>query len=92
VGNKCDLEQKRQVSTDQGKEMAKQYGVQFFETSAKDQLNIDELFITTTKNFLEKQSNNKNKKSTIVNNKNSKGMITIDNIKEPKRSSSSGCC
>jgi GTPase SAR1 family protein len=90
VGNKCDLEQKRQVSTDQGKEMAKQYGVQFFETSAKDQLNIDELFITTTKNFLEKQSNNKNTKSNN-NNKNSKGMITIDDIKESKKSSN-GCC
>lgn len=52
-------------------------------------MNIDELFINTTKNFLEKQTNNKSNRTTI-NNKNSKG-ITIDDIKEPK-SQKSDCC
>jgi len=71
--------------------MAKQYGIQFFETSAKDQLNIDELFITTTKDFLEKQTNNKNTKNA-KNNRNTKGMISIDDIKEPKKSTNNECC
>lgn len=71
--------------------MAKQYGIQFFETSAKDQSNIEELFIHTTKDFLEKQTNNKNTKN-IKSNKNAKGMISIDDIKEPRKSTKKGCC
>jgi GTPase KRas protein len=55
VGNKCDLDHKRQVSNEQGKELARQYNVKFIETSAKETVNIDELFISTTKTFLEKQ-------------------------------------
>ncbi len=55
VGNKCDLESKRQVTYDQGKELAKHYGIQFLETSAKDIINIDELFITISKKLIEKQ-------------------------------------
>jgi GTPase SAR1 family protein len=55
VGNKCDLDHKRQVSFDQGKELARQYNIKFLETSAKETVNIDELFVSTTKTFLEKQ-------------------------------------
>jgi Ras-related protein Rab-1A len=55
VGNKCDLDHKRQVSFEQGKELARQYNIKFLETSAKETVNIDELFVSTTKTFLEKQ-------------------------------------
>ena len=58
VGNKCDLEHKRQVSYEQGKEIARQYNIQFLETSAKEVVNIEELFITTARNFLDKQGGN----------------------------------
>lgn len=57
VGNKCDLDHKRQVSYDNGKELAEKYGIKFMETSAKDTVNIDELFLSTTKIFMEKQAN-----------------------------------
>ena len=57
VGNKCDLDQKRQVSFENGKELADKYGIKFMETSAKETTNIDELFVSTTKIFMEKQAN-----------------------------------
>ena len=57
VGNKCDLDSKRQVSFDNGKELADKYGIKFMETSAKETTNIDELFVSTTKIFMEKQGN-----------------------------------
>lgn len=38
LGNKCDLEHLRQVSRDEGKELAMQYGTQFYETSAANDL------------------------------------------------------
>ena len=57
VGNKCDLDQKRQISFENGKELADKYGIKFMETSAKETTNIDELFVSTTKIFMEKQAN-----------------------------------
>ena len=38
-GNKCDLEEVRQVTTDEGKQFAASKGATFFETSAKVQEN-----------------------------------------------------
>ncbi|GFO04602.1 ras-related protein rab-1b [Plakobranchus ocellatus] len=46
VGNKTDLEMKRQVSTKEGEALAKQLGIKFFETSAKNTSNVKEMFDT----------------------------------------------
>lgn len=45
VGNKYGLEENRQVSTQEGSEFANRYGVNFFGTSAKNSVNIEEIFI-----------------------------------------------
>ncbi len=44
VGNKADLEDKRQVPTIEGQKLAEQWNSRLFETSAKDRTNIDEVF------------------------------------------------
>jgi len=44
VGNKCDLENQRVVSTTTGIETAKKFGCEFFETSAKTRTNVEEAF------------------------------------------------
>ena len=44
VGNKCDLEEDRQVSWAEGEELASLFGCSMFETSAKDCINIEESF------------------------------------------------
>ena len=44
VGNKLDLSEKRQVSTTEGENKAKEYNVRFIETSAKDGCNVIPLF------------------------------------------------
>ena len=49
VGNKCDMADARQVSTDEGKELAEHYNVRFLETSAKDCKNVEEAFIMMTR-------------------------------------------
>ena len=46
IGNKCDLEDKRVISYNQGKEFADTYGLKFIETSAKKNLNVNEAFET----------------------------------------------
>jgi Ras-related protein Rab-8A len=44
VGNKCDLAEKRAVTEEEGSDLAKRYGGLYFETSAKENVNIDGVF------------------------------------------------
>ncbi|CAK5028559.1 unnamed protein product [Meloidogyne enterolobii] len=44
VGNKTDLTEKRQVSTEEGEQKAKELNVMFIETSAKAGYNVKHLF------------------------------------------------
>ena len=42
IGNKCDLEKQRKVAKEDGEKEAKDNGFLFFETSCKDNINIEE--------------------------------------------------
>ncbi|KAI8144217.1 ras-related protein Rap-1b precursor [Fennellomyces sp. T-0311] len=45
VGNKCDLEEERMVSREQGMMLSQQWGGKpFYETSARYKINVDEVF------------------------------------------------
>ena len=44
IGNKCDLEQERQVPLETLNEYANEEKINFFETSAKDNINLKEVF------------------------------------------------
>ncbi|XP_005916178.1 ras-related protein Rab-3C isoform X1 [Haplochromis burtoni] len=44
AGNKCDMEEERVVSVDNGRLLAEQLGFEFFETSAKDNINVKQTF------------------------------------------------
>jgi len=48
IGNKCDLEHRRQVSTDEGKRFAQEHDLMFLETSAKTAHNVEEVTSTST--------------------------------------------
>ena len=54
VGNKCDLEDKRQVSYEEGKEYADKNELLFFESSAKDGINVNEIFENSAKEIAKK--------------------------------------
>uniref|UniRef100_A0A3B5B7M5 small monomeric GTPase n=1 Tax=Stegastes partitus TaxID=144197 RepID=A0A3B5B7M5_9TELE len=41
LGNKCDVNDKRQVSKDRGEKLALEYGIKFMETSAKANINVE---------------------------------------------------
>ncbi len=43
VGNKCDIPE-REVTKEQGQALAESFGVPYFESSAKERLNVDESF------------------------------------------------
>jgi hypothetical protein len=44
IGNKCDWEEKRAVSTEQGQALADELGIPFMEVSAKGNINVEKAF------------------------------------------------
>lgn len=44
IGNKADLKENRVVSTEEGEALAKEFNIKFFETSARQDLNVDTAF------------------------------------------------
>ncbi|UJR28865.1 hypothetical protein I4U23_010088 [Adineta vaga] len=56
VGNKCDLEQDRAVTLERGQRLADQLGLEFFETSAKENVNVKAVFERLVDIILEKMS------------------------------------
>eukprot|EP01035_Chromulina_nebulosa_P019216 gene19216-25067_t len=46
IGNKCDINDHRVVSFEEGESLAKEYNIHFFETSAKQDINVEKSFLT----------------------------------------------
>jgi len=44
AANKCDLESEREIPKQEGTDLAKEWGCPFFETSAKESLNTQDIF------------------------------------------------
>ncbi len=73
VGNKCDLEN-RVIQKEEGEKIAQDFGMKFFETSAKSDINVDEAFNCLVSMILEK-----NQKNSLNSN------IVIDKEKHKKK-------
>merc|ERR1712137_736183 len=57
VGNKADMdESKRAVPTSKGQALADEYGIKFFETSAKTNLNVEEVFFSIARDIKQRLS------------------------------------
>ncbi|KAM5306578.1 ras-related protein Rab-8A [Desmodus rotundus] len=51
LGNKCDVNEKRQVSKERGEKLALDYGIKFMETSAKANINVENAFFTLARDI-----------------------------------------
>ena len=77
VGNKIDLNNKRIITNEEGKKLAAEYNIKYYETSVKNSIGVEEVFLSLIKEmddlFLEK--NNKEVENPVnfnVKNKNKK--------------------
>ena len=52
MGNKSDLAEERKVTFEEAKEYADKHDLPYIETSAKEGININELFESSIKSFL----------------------------------------
>ena len=86
IGNKSDLEDKRLVSYNQGKEFADTYGLKFIETSAKKNLNVNEAFETLGRELMNASADKK-----IVTQKQNK-KISVAKAQDLNIKKKDGCC
>ena len=68
VGNKLDLENNRKISKEDAENLALKYGLKLWEVSAKDNTNIEEMFVDTIKKLLKKNSKIISESSSMGNN------------------------
>ena len=87
IGNKNDLEDERDISPDEGKSFANRNGMQFIETSAKMNTNVNEAFETLGKLMIEFNSQQKQAMTQDKKDKKVLGASSGKNLNTKK-----GCC
>ncbi|KAK6146944.1 hypothetical protein DH2020_017856 [Rehmannia glutinosa] len=68
VGNKADMdESKRAIPTSKGQALADEYGIKFFETSAKTNMNVEEVFFSIARDIKQRlaETDSKTEPQTI---------------------------
>ena len=92
IGNKCDLEDQRKVSIIEGKKFAQQNGgMLFYESSAKDNVNVETAFKELGAAAIQRQlvSVEKTSAGSYVN----PNKMSLDKKKsEPEAKKKGGCC
>jgi Ras-related protein Rab-8A len=83
IGNKCDWEEKRVVSTERGQALADELGIPFLEVSAKSNINVEKAFYSLAADI---------KKRLIDNSKNEQQSATGVNVGDQGGSPMGGKC
>ena len=65
IGNKCDDDDNRQITFEEGQKVGNDYKIQFFETSAKQDLNISSTFEALVKEIFKKLGSSGEHKNSI---------------------------
>merc|ERR1711976_493849 len=86
IGNKCDLTSKRQVSYQEGAELARQLRIDFLETSAKEVTNVYTLFRNMAESILNRITHQAGNESDA-----NEGAMNIRNGRRESTNTSNGC-
>ena len=91
LGNKCDLNDKRQVTTEEAKKFAEENNLKFFETSALDGTNIEEIFVQSATELVKKLEAGEFN-SDMVNSGIKVFQYPNKNIEDKMLNKKKGCC
>lgn len=86
VGNKIDLHTQREISIEEGKKWAADNGLLFIETSAKNNQGVNEAFLFSCQDVLERIG------SGLIDVQASTSGITVKNHIKPVEEKKTGCC
>ena len=95
IGNKCDLEQNREINEEEGREFAEKNGMLFFETSAKTGQNVEEVFKQSASNIAKKIKENYydlENDSCGIKKGDEENNLVLGNSKENGEEKRGGCC
>ena len=97
VGNKCDLENERKISTEKAKEKAQNLKCAFYETSALKAINIEQIFEELVNTIYDKTGGNKSDDDIHIEIVNENKGVNInsennDNSGENGDNNKKGCC
>ena len=91
IGNKCDMLPDKAVDTTRGQALADEYGMKFFETSAKNNINVEEAFISIARDIKKRLMDNPAPGRAT----NAQGQAAASNVTLDGKQTSSGdggCC
>lgn len=92
LGNKIDEEEEeREVTTEEGIELAKELKVRFFETSAYENINISESFQYLASKLIQMRNGSSNDTSYLVNNPKNKNIQLHKRKKKQKNDTKCDC-
>jgi small GTP-binding protein len=74
VGNKLDMESRREVSIEQLKKLAKKKNCKYFETSAKDNINVENLFLSIINEMINNIKDEVSISESVINLSNEKSI------------------
>ena len=89
IGNKCDLEDKRKVSFQEGKDFAESNGMKFMETSAKTASKVQEAFELLTNEIIKASIN---KEKGLEKKENNKAVHLTSGGTDISGKKKGGCC
>jgi GTPase SAR1 family protein len=92
IGNKSDLESRRDVKKEEGESFAREHGLIFMETSAKTAANVEEAFINTAKEIYQKIQEGVFDINNEANGIKIGPSLTPNHGANPSRQASGGCC
>ncbi|KAK4878058.1 hypothetical protein RN001_010564 [Aquatica leii] len=84
VGNKNDCPDRKVVLTEDAKRFADTMGIQLFETSAKDNINVEEMFISVTRLVLRAKLEMKERQNVTQND--------VVNLRKSNKQGKKKCC